>query len=300
MELGGRSVGDFGKRLKDKVGEDDIGGAAAEMAYRFFLALFPFFLFLAALGGFVASALNIDNPTDEVMDLIGDSLPEDSASVLRTQLEGVIDQQNAGLLSIGIVGAIWASSAAFKALMKNMNRIHEVDESRSLVARYAISLGLTLLSAGLLVGAFAVFFIGQIYGPEIAGEIGLEDTASGLLSLARWPVAVVMVMVAMAFMYWLAPNTAMKLRWISPGAVFFTLGWVVASFAFGLYVSNFGSYNATYGALGGVVVLLIWFYITAYLILLGAEVNAVVAEGSHAGEEQRRAERRLAGQPMGR
>jgi membrane protein len=270
----------FGKRLKDRVAEHDVSGGAAELAYRFFLAIFPFLIFLAALGGFLASAFNVDNPTDEVMSLIGDSLPEDSSSVLRTQLEGVIEQRNAGLMSLGVLAAIWAASSGINGLMKNMNRIYDVGESRSMVVRYAISLGLTFLSAGLMVGAFIVFFIGQIYGTDIAAEVGLGETLSNVLTLARWPAAIIMVVLAMAFMYWLAPNTPMKLQWISPGAVFFGLSWVIASFLFGVYVSNFGSYNATYGTLGGIVILLIWFYLTAFLILLGAEINATLTEGA--------------------
>jgi membrane protein len=269
---------EVGKRLKDKVSEADITGHAAEMAYRFFLAIFPFFIFLAALGGFVASAVDVRNPVDEIMNMIGDSLPDDSASVLRTQLEGVIESQNGGLLTIAIVGTIWASSSAFGALMKNFNQIFGVDEDRNLFMRYAIALGLTVLSAGFIVAAFVVFFFGQLYGPQLAGEIGLENTTADAISLLRWPAALILVMVAMAFLYWMAPNTKLPIQWISPGAVFFGIAWLIATFLFGLYVSNFGSYNATYGALGGVVILLIWFYLTAFLLLLGGAINAVLAE----------------------
>jgi membrane protein len=270
------SIIDFGKRLKDGVAEDDLSGGAAEMAYRFFLAIFPFFIFLAALGGFVASALDVQNPTDEIMDLIGESLPEDSANVLRTQLEAVLGQQNAGLLSVGILGAIWASAGGIGALMQKLNRIHDVGETRGMPARIAISLALTILAAGLMVIAFVILFVGQVYGPQIAAEIGLADTAADALSLARWPVVLLLVLTAVALLYWLGPNADLPFRWITPGAVFFAVGWAVASVGFGLYVSNFSSYNETYGALGGVVILLIWFYLTSFLLLLGAEINNVL------------------------
>jgi membrane protein len=272
----------FVKRLRKAVSEDDVSGAAAELAYRFFLALFPFFIFLAALGGFIASISGVQNPTDEIMDMVGQSLPADSASVLRTQLQGVIESQNAGLLSIGILGAIWASSSGVGALMKNMNRIHGVGESRSTVARIAIALGLTILGAGIMVLAFVVLFVGQLYGPDIASEIGLEDTAATLIALARWPIALVLILMAVGFMYWLAPNSQVSLKWISSGAVFFSITWVIATLGFGIYVSHFSSYNQTYGTLGGVVVLLIWFYLTAFLLLLGAEINSVIAQTARA------------------
>ena len=106
----------YGKRLIEKIGEDDVNGAAAEMAYRFFLALFPFFIFLAALSGFVASTFNIEDPSTEIMELLGDSLPEDASSVLEEQLRTVTERRNAGLLSIGILGAIWATSGGISAL----------------------------------------------------------------------------------------------------------------------------------------------------------------------------------------
>ncbi len=282
----------YGMRLIEKIGEDDVNGAAAEMAYRFFLALFPFFIFLAALSGFVASTFNIEDPSTEIMELLGDSLPEDASSVLEEQLRTVTEQRNAGLLSIGILGAIWATSGGISALMKNMNRMYSVGESRSRWQRYAISLGLTFLSAGVLVLSFVVFFAGQVYGPELADEVGLESTARTLISLALWPATLIMVMFAVAFLYWLAPNAGLNMRWISPGAVFFTVTWLIVSFGFGLYISNFGSYNATYGTLGGVVVLLIWFYLTAFLLLVGAEINAVIAEketGTKAPEGGRQA-----------
>jgi membrane protein len=273
-----QDVLDFGKRLFKKAGEDDIGGGAAELSYRFFLALFPLFIFLAAMGGFVASAMNVANPTQEIMDLIGDSLPDDSASVLETELQGILQEQNVGLLSLGIIGSIFAASAGINTLMKEMNRIMSQEESRGTIQRTALSLVLTVLSAAFLIAAFVTFFVGQVYGPRIADEVGLGNVATTLIGLARWPLAIVLTMLAVAFLYWLAPAKRLPPRWFSPGAVFFAIGWAMATFLFGVYVANFGSYNAVYGTLGGVVVLLIWFYLTAYLLLLGAEINALTAE----------------------
>jgi len=271
------------KRLLQKVRQDDISGAAAELAYRFFLALFPFFIFLAALGGFVASVLDVANPTERVMDFLGENLPADARSVLEGQLRAVIEDQDAGLLSIGIVGAIWAASSGIGALMKNLNTVFEIKESRPIWKRYGIAIGLTLTGAGLLVVAFSLLLASQVYGPEIADEVGLKGLARDVFPLLPWPAAILIVLAAVAILYWLAPNTNMPVHWITPGAVVFTVAWLAASFLFGLYVSNFGNYNATYGALGGVVILLIWFYLTSFLLLLGAEINAVFAE-HEAGE----------------
>jgi membrane protein len=267
-----------GRRLFSKVGKDDISGAAAELAYRFFLAMFPFFIFLAALGGFVSDAAGVQDPTQEVMDLLGEGLPADARSVIEGQLRSVVDSRNGSLLTISIVAALWAASSGIGSLMRKLNRIFDVEETRPMWKKYAIAVGLTLLGAGMLVLAFVLFFVGQVYGVKIADEIGLEGTTADLLPLARWPLVILMVMVAAALLYWLAPDAKIPFRWISPGAIAFTIAWLAASYLFGVYVSNFGNYNATYGALGGVVILLIWFYLTAFLLLLGAEINALLVK----------------------
>ncbi len=280
-------------RVYKGMNQDDVSGAAAELAYRFTLALFPFFIFLAALGGFVASAFHIQNPTDQIMNQLGDSLPADTASVLRTQLSGVIESRNAGLLSIAIVGAIWSASSGIGALMKTTNRIFDIEEKRSPVRRYVIAVVLTLLGAGLLVVSFALFFTGQIYGPQIAGQIGLQGPAATAFTLARWPIVIMTILVSVAFLYWLAPDRRLPLRWATPGALFFAVTWLVVTYLFGIYVSHFGSYNVTYGALGGVVVLLVWLYLTGFVILLGAEIDSVL-EQSFAPEDRAGVEQPLA------
>jgi membrane protein len=268
----------YGKRVFKEAGEDDVSGAAGELAYRLFLALFPFFIFLAAMGGFVADISNVQNPTQEVMDLLGESLPDDASSVLRGELEKVVESRNASLVSLGIIGAIWSASSGISTIVKGMNRIYEVKETRPIWKRYSINVGLTILGGVFAIGSFVLLFVGQLAGTEVAGEIGLENEAATALSLARWPLIVLMLIVATAFLYWAAPNVKLPFHWITPGAVVFIIGWLVASFLFGLYVSNFGSYNATSGTLGGIVVLLVWIYLTSFLLMLGVEINAVIAQ----------------------
>jgi membrane protein len=269
----------FGKRIFKEVGEDDLSGAAGELAYRFFLALFPFFIFLAAMGGFVADLLGVRNPTQEIMKLLGDSLPPDAASVLREQLESVVETRNAQLLSLGIVGAIWSASSGVSTIAKCMNRIYEVKETRPMWRRFLMNIGLTILGGAFSIGCLILLFVGQVAGTEAAADIGLEDQAAMAINLARWPAIFLMLLIATAFLYWAAPNVKLPFRLFTPGALVFIVGWLVMSYFFGLYVSNFGSYNATYGALGGIVVLLVWFYLTSFLLVLGVEINAVLAEG---------------------
>jgi membrane protein len=276
VRLAREQIVPLGKRLLTEVKEDDVSGLAAELAYRFFLSLFPFFIFLAALGGFVAGQLNVDDPTNEVMDLLGDSVPSDVASVLRTEVDGVIGSQNVGLVSIGILASIWAASSGVATLIKGMNRIYAVREGRPFWKRYAVALGLTVLAGGLLIGAFLLLVVGQVYGLRIANELAIEGIAADLLTLARWPLVVVTVLVTVAFLYWAAPNAKLPFRLLTPGSVVFGIAWLVLNYLFGLYISNLGNYNATYGTLGGVVIVLLWFYITGFALLLGAEINVVL------------------------
>jgi membrane protein len=268
----------YGKRVFKEAGEDDVSGAAGELAYRLFLALFPFFIFLAAMGGFVADVLSVQNPTQEVMDLLDESLPQDASSVLRGELEGLTESRNASLVSLGIIGAIWSASSGIGTMIKGMNRIYEVKETRPIWKRYMINVGLTILGGVFAISSFVLLLVGQLAGTEVAGELGLADQTATAFSLARWPLIVLMLIVATAFLYWAAPNVRLPFHWITPGAVVFIIGWLVASFLFGLYVANFGSYNATYGTLGGIVVLLVWIYLTSLLLMLGAEINAVIAQ----------------------
>ena len=277
MEVAGLNVVRAAKDISKETTRYELSGFAAELAYRFFLALFPFFIFLAALGGFVANAADVQNPTEEVMQFLGNAVPEDADSLLRTQLEEVTRNQSPGLLSLGFIGALWAASSGIGALMRGFNRIYEVSESRSMVKRYMLCVGLTLLAGGSILASVILLIAGQTYGTQIAGELGLEGTAATAINLLRWPIIVVLLMTATAFLYWAAPNVKLPFKLFSPGAIFFVLSWLVASYLFGLYVSNFGQYNATYGALGGIVVLLIWFYLTGLLLLLGMELNAYLA-----------------------
>jgi len=277
MNIGGMDVVQSGKDLSKEVSRYDLSGFASEIAYRFFLALFPFFIFLTALGGILANALNVQNPTDEVMNFLGSAVPAEAEDMLRTQLNDVTSNQSPGLLSIGFIGAVWAASSGIGTLMKGFNRIYEVDESRPIWARYGIVVGLTLLGGVSILGAMILLIAGQTYGTEIAAEFGFEGTAATVFNLARWPIIAVLLILATAVVYWAAPNVNLPFRWISPGAAIFVVTWIVATFLFGLYVANFSNYSATYGALGGIVILLIWFYLTGFLLLLGMEVNAYIA-----------------------
>jgi len=267
----------FCRKLIKQIGEDDLSGHAAEMAYKFFLALFPFLIFLVSLGSFVADAANVANPAEEVISQIGSNLPADAASVFETQIAGVTESQNPGLLTVGFIGALWAASSAMGTIIKVLNRTLEVQERRSLPKKYAVTVGLTLLGGIFIMASVVVLVAGQAFGADLVERAGLEGFAATAVLVARYVVIVVLLLLALAFIFWAAPAIRLPFKWITPGAVFFVVTWLPFTYLFGLYVANFGSYNATYGALGGIVVLLVWIYLSSFIFLISAEINAILA-----------------------
>jgi membrane protein len=263
----------FMKEMKD----DDLPGLAAELAFRFFMALFPFMLVLVTLSGYVSRWFGVDDPAGEVLDAVGDSLPADAASVLSNQIDGVVSGANLGLLSIGLATAVWSAAGGAGALMKAINRVYDLPETRSAPMKTLIAIGITLFGGlGLLLGV-AAMILTQTWAGEIASAIGLGREFGWLVQLARVPLIILFVAGAIEGIYWIAPNRWARPRLASPGALFSAMAWAVFTVGFAFYVANFGNYNATYGAIAGVVILLFWFNSSALVVLMGAELNSVLA-----------------------
>lgn len=267
-----------GRQMFTQVQRDDVIGLSAELSYRWFLSLFPFAIFVAGVGAFVARQMDIQNPAQLAKDQLTGMLPPDAATLIGQELERIIDIQRAGLVSFGMVLAIWFATGGTNALIKAMNRAFDVEETRPLFRRYPLAIGLTLVAGLAVLAAFAIVIVGQVVASDVAADLGIGDTVWGALELLRWPVAATLLFLVVAVIYRVGPNVRLAWRWIVPGALFFTVAWLVATFAFGLYVTQFSDYGATFGALAGVAILLIWFYLTAFVLLLGAELNGVLAE----------------------
>lgn len=265
-----------GAEVYDDYTTHDLGGLSAELTYRLFLALFPFLILLGTLASFIANATGADNPAQSIVNSLGDALPKSTADFLKEQIDHVVGGRSAGLLTFGLIGTIWSAAGGINSIMKATNRVWGVKESRPLWKRALVMVGLTI-SAGIgLLLAFVVLFGAQVYGAKIADAIGAGEAFSITIAILRFPVAVVLILIAVAVLYWAAPDNDQPLGWGSIGAVFFTISWLIATSLFGLYVSHFSSYNQTYGAVGGIIVLLVWLNLTCLLLLLGSEINAVV------------------------
>jgi membrane protein len=253
----------------------DLSGLSAELAYRFLFALFPFGLFLTALAAFVAVALGLGDPTAEIVAGLGDNLPPALAGTVQQELQRVIGQQRLSLVSIGAVLALWAATTGTMTLIKAMNRAYGVRETRSFLRRYALGLGLTIAGACAVLLAFVTIVGGALLTEKAVAGLGVGDQGWLAVAILRWPLVGAMLIAAATIIYRYGPNLAPSWRTAITGAVVFAIGWLVATFLFAQYVTRVADYGATYGALGGIIVLMIWLYLTGLIQLIGAEVVAI-------------------------
>ncbi len=279
----------FAKDLVTQITEDDVPDLAAGLAYRFLFALFPFAIFLAALSSFMAPMIGIEDPTGKILSSVSDTLPPDVSAQIKPQLQAVLGQARPGLLSLGALMALWAARGGISAVIKAMNKAYDVDETRGFVSQTALSVALTLVGSAGIVLAFVAIVGGSVVSQQAASAVGIDNATWRTISLLRYPLVLALVAVAMAVLFHFGPNVQVSFRWSLFGGVVFALFWLIGTVVFGLYVANFGNYSNTYGALGGVVILMLWFYLTALLMLIAAEITSLLALGA---EPERVEERR--------
>jgi membrane protein len=269
------------KRFIGEFQRDDVPGLAAELAYRFLFAIFPFGIFVAALTAFVANAIGFADPTSEIMGSLADNLPADIANGVRPQLEAVLGQSRPGLLTFGAVAALWAATGGMNALMKATNKAWEVEETRSFLPKTALAIGLTVLASVGMLGSFVTIVGASLLTQQVGEQLGVGGTTVQIVSILRWPAVFVLLSIAVGVLYRLAPNFRAPWRWCIAGGAVFALTWTIATGLFALYVANFANYANTYGALGGVIVLMLWFYLTGILIVSAAAIMAAALKELH-------------------
>ena len=258
--------------------QDQCTDLAAALTYYAVLSLFPALLVMVSLLGVFGQGRRT---TDAVLEIAAGIAPSSAVDTLRPTVEQLVQSPAAGVaLVLGALGALWSASGYIGAFGRAMNRIYEIDEGRPVWKLRPLQLVLTL--AGLFMAA-AVMFMLAVSGPiarSIGTAIGAGDMALTLWNILRWPAILLFVILAVAILYYATPNIKQpKFRWISIGATVGILTWIVASVLFGFYVANFGSYNKTYGALAGVIVFLLWLWITNLALLFGAELDAELERG---------------------
>ena len=239
-------------------------------------------------------SLHVDNPAQLVLNGLGDNLPPDIAASLRPELEHLLNAGQPGVLGLGALLALWAATGGTNALVKGIHRAYGVPEQRPFLLRYAVAVGLTLLAAVGVIASFVTIVGGAFFTQQLADQLGIGSQALLFLQVVRWPVVFIGLVAAVAILYRYAPSIVVPWRWILVGATVFAAGWLIATAGLGFYAANFANYGATYGSLGAVIVLMLWFYLTALVLLLGSEVTAALARERSPGEIHRRGEEEAA------
>jgi membrane protein len=257
--------------------EDNLTDWAAALTYYGILSIFPALLALVSLLGLIGQSA-----TQPLIDNVGAVAPGAAKQIFTSAVQNLQKSQgSAGILFfVGLGAAIWSASAYVAAFMRASNAIYEVGEGRPIWKTLPVRVGVTIVTLVLLaISALAVVITGPL-AKQVGNVLGIGSAAVTAWDIAKWPVLLLIVSFMFALLYWAAPNVKHpKFRWVTPGGVLAVVLWLVASAAFAFYVSNFGSYNKTYGSLGGVIVFLIWLWISNVVILLGAEFNAELERG---------------------
>ena len=268
------------KRTAKETKDDDCLGLAAQLAYYFFLALFPAVLFVLAFASFFPLAAF----TDELVRALRPVAPTEVIAFLEEQLRRLSNADSGGILTLGILGAVWSSSAAVVAIIGSLNRAYDIEEGRPWWKVRLTAIGLTVALALLVVLSLSLIVAGPTVAERLSSSLGFGPVFEWSWKILQWPLAFFLVSTALGLVYYFAPDAEQDWVWITPGAIAGTILWVVVSLAFKFYVANFGNYNATYGATGAVIVLLLWFYLSGLAILVGAEMNAEIEHASPYGK----------------
>ncbi|MCE5333148.1 MAG: YihY/virulence factor BrkB family protein [Desulfobacteraceae bacterium] len=246
---------------------------AAQLAFYFMLSIFPFLIFAVTLFGYTSITVG------DVIGLVRQFAPEVAQSALEKNLHDVLDNRQGGLLSFGIIGTIWAASNALSAVIGALNRAYRVEETRSFFEVRAMALLLTLAMVLTIVVSLLLPVLGNVIRATVGLFILIPDRYAMIWSIVRWLLSSCVMLSVFICIYYLAPNLKLQFREVIAGAVFSTAGWQVASMGFSYYLSNFANYSATYGSVGTVIALMMWFYLIALILILGGEVNALLKTG---------------------
>jgi len=281
FKLGSTSYTDLAKRVFRKVVDDDCSEHAAAMAYYFMFALFPFFLFLITLIGY----LPIPKLLEYMLEQASTMLPSQAFTLIQDNIRSLFMNKKQGLLSIGFLLALWASSNAIVSVMDAMNKLYEVKEGRPFWKVRLVAIGLVIGLSLLFLLALVLLMFGTKIGDVVADMINFGSVFRIAWDLMLVPVILILLVLALALTYYFTPDVEHKWIWISPGAVIAIPAWICMSLGFSFYINNFGSYDKTYGSIGAVIVLLLWLYLSGFVILIGAVVNSVIEHSSEMGKE---------------
>ncbi len=262
--------GNFFQRLLYRIGKDDASGLAAQLAYYFLLALFPLLIFLLTL----LPLFNLKPET--ITNVIASNAPGDTADTINTIVSDVMANSSGGLLSFGLIAALWSASNGMTALMNAFNVSYEVEDARNPIVAKLLSVLFTIIMILVVAITLALPVFGEQIGNLLFGKIGLGDQFVWIFNIIKVNLPLLLTFIVFTTLYAIAPNIKLAWKSVLPGALFATVAWLGASYLFGLYVNNFANYSKTYGSIGGVIVLMTWLYLTGFIIIVGSQINALL------------------------
>ena len=277
---------DFFKLTSSEVSEDHVMAFAGNLTYKALFAIFPFFAFLLSLLGL----FNATSLVRDMLDSLSGVLPQTATGFIRGQLLSITQSQAESAFTFGaiisILLALWGVSGAFRSVMEAMNVMYEVEEDRPFWKKYGISIFISLAVVVLMLTALGIVVFGRSFGGTLADAVGLGSVFQTVWTIVQWPIVACIVLFTFAIIYYFAPAARQKWRWISPGAVLAFVFWLLFSLLFSFYVSNFSSYNETYESLAGVIILMLYIYYSAVIMLVGAEMNQVIEWNIPGGKDE--------------
>jgi len=262
----------FVSELYAELERDNVFNGAAALGFYLTLAIFPAMIFVMA----VIPYLPIARVDQAIMDLLREAMPARAAEMFTGVVNEITTERRGGLLSLGLAGTLWAASTGMYAIMQQMNVAYDVEEARTFVRARATALALTLLFSVLVLGAFSLVVLGGVIQDWLAQHLGSSDALLLFFAVFRWIVIVLSLLAALALIYYAAPNRPTRFRLVTPGTVTATALLVAASLGFRFYTAHFSDYSATYGSIGAVIVLMLWLYLAGLVMLLGAEIDALL------------------------
>ena len=267
------------KKTIKEINADNVFGLAAQLGYYFLLALVPAIVSVAALASFLPGDV-----LHRAVQSIAAFVPGDLVRIIQEQLANVGGSADGGVFTFGFLMAVWSSSAAMVSICDSMNRAYDIEEGRPWWKVRFTAITLTLGVALFVLVSITLVLAGPRIADILAANIGLGPMFSLSWKILQWPLVFALITVAIGLVYYFAPDAEQDWEWITPGAVLATILWLISSLIFKIYISNFANYNETYGSLGGIVVLMLWFYISGLAILAGAEMNAEIEHASPHGK----------------
>jgi len=281
LGLGGVPPWVLAKRVTAAALRNDAFGQAAKVSYSLLFALFPFMIFLTT----VPALLPVPNLLDIFMRGAERVVPDAALSYVQRNIQVLLGDERSGLASITFLVTLWAASNALMAVMDSINRAYGIEERRPWWKLVSTSMLLSIGLTTFTLVAIVLMVLGSQIGSLLAVQAGFGPTFHALWTMLRWPAVVVILMVAMAAVYYFGPDLRQGWRWVTPGAIFAVVGWIVASLGFSYYVRHFARYDQLHGSFASVIMLMTWMYLSGLFVILGGEINAKIEHGSPHGRE---------------